>query len=182
MKDKILNFLKTYWSYIIGIIIAIIWITAFLLYQNKEPMPIVEENGDINGLYSINNIMRLQKPYLCIFEKSDQNSKIEGGIFINTKDVYGEFDIKTGTSTAAKNFSSFLLIKDGKAYTWTSLANVGNISKAAKSAIQGKSVVEQAQIIGRNDKIDYKCKLQPKGINESFFAIPDWITFSESKN
>jgi hypothetical protein len=177
-----MNSIKKYWPYAVGIMIALIGIISFLYYQNIEPLPIVDTNGEVSGNYSIANIMRLKQSYLCIFEKSDGNSKIEGGIFTNSTDIYGEFDVQLGTSTEAKTFNSFLLVKAGRAYTWTSLANVGNTAKAAKSAINAKSVSDQAQIVGRNDKLDFKCRPQKNGISNTFFAVPDWITFSESKN
>jgi len=183
MKN-IFSSIKQYWPYITGLGIAIIGIVIFMILQNKEPLPTADTNGEVNGNYSISNIMRLGEPYLCIFQKSDANSQIEGGVFIGTttKDIYAEYDITMSTSTSAKQFSGFTLLKDGKAYTWTSLANIGSVSKESKSAVAGKSVAAQAQMIGRNDKMNYKCRPQKNGINESFFTIPNWITFSEIKN
>lgn len=177
MKEKIIS----YWQYIVGIVLALACIFAFLWFQRQNQLPRVNEDGDINGVYSVSDIMRLGKAYLCLVNKSDENSKIEGGIFTDSKNIYGEFDIQMGTSTEAKIFSSYLLVKDGRAYTWTSLANVGNISKPADSAIHGKSVAEQAQIVGKDDELDLKCRWQKKGINDSFFEIPGDITFTELK-
>lgn len=162
------------------VVVAILAVGGFWLYQygNKIEMPKVTENGEISGNYSIESIMALGQPYVCNFDKSDSTSRIVGVIHTDGKNIYGEFRIKT--DLVKNEFNSFLLVRDKQAYTWTSLAPMGYKSVVAKSANTNASPVEQSQIVGTRDKIEYQCKLWNK-VESTFFEVPSFITFSELK-
>lgn len=139
-------------------------------------MPKVGEGGKFSGNYTLEGIIKLDLPYRCTFQKEDATSKIVGIIHIYEQKVYGEFRIRT--DLVENEFNSFLLIKNGEAYAWTSLGPVGYKSPAAKSAIRGASVQEQAQIIGTRDKVQYDC--QPwQGADNTIFETPSFIQFTE---
>lgn len=144
---------------------------------SKPKVPNIEALGNINGEYNIASISALNKPYVCIFEKSDENSNISGSLHILGENVYGDFRI-VSKILDGEPFRSFLLIKDGESYTWTSLASVGYKSKPAKSAWRNASPSEQAQIVGLKDKIEYDCKIL-ENIDPTIFGVPDWINFKE---
>ncbi len=160
---------------IIGIALVILGIYAFS-YTNKPEIPIVGEDGKISGEYVIGGIMRLEKPYVCNFEKSDSVSKILGVIHTDGTNLYGEFKITT--DLVEGGFDSFLVVNNNRAYTWTSIQNVGYESPVAKSAIKNASVQEQAQIIGINDKVEYECNPWLE-VDTTLFETPDWVTFPE---
>lgn len=145
---------------------------------NKPELPVVATDGKVSGLYSIESIMSLGKPYICNFEKTEGDTAILGTMQTDGSGVYGEFRISTKLLDN-KEFNSFLIIKEGKAYTWTSLASVGFKSSVAKSAKTNASPSEQAQIVGLRDKIQYECK-PSSTIDASTFEAPDWITFKEA--
>jgi len=170
MRNQIISWL---------IIVAMVVLGIFIyIYGNKPQIPVVGEDGKISGNYAIAGIMRLGKPYVCTFERADDTSKIAGVIHTDGQKIYGEFRIKT--DLVKDNFSSFLVVKDEKAYVWTSLQNAGYESPVAKSANKNASPVEQAQIVGLRDKILYKCEPW-QDTDNSVFELPAWITFSELK-
>lgn len=163
-----------------SVIIALIALGVFVyVYGSKPAIPVVRENGRISGNYAIEGIMRLGKPYVCTFEKSDGTSKIAGVVHTDGQKIYEEFRIKTD-ALEGKEFNSFLIIKDGEAYTWTSLQNIGYRSPVAKSASRNASPQEQAQIIGTRDKVQYECELWQE-VDNTIFETPPWISFLELK-
>lgn len=163
---------------LLGIALVGLGIWAYV-YGSRPAMPEVGEDGKINGNYTIEGIMRLDKPYVCTFEKSDETSKIAGVIHTNGQNIYEEFRIKT--DVVDKEFNSFLLVRDDTTYTWTSLQNIGYKSKVAKSASENASPEEQAQLIGTRDEVAYQCEPW-LDTDDSIFEIPTGVTFSELKN
>lgn len=147
-------------------------------YEGRPEMPAVGESGEIKGAYTLDGIMRLDKPYRCTFEKSDNTSRVKGVIHTDGQSAFGEFRIKTDLEK--NEFNSFLLIKNKEAYIWTSLQNVGFKTYVAKSAIRGASLEEQTQIVGTRDQIEYECKLWEDSGTFAFEA-PSWITFVDLK-
>jgi len=164
-------------SWLIVVAIAVLGIFVYI-YGNKSTIPMVGEDGKINGSYAIEGIMELHKPYVCTFEKTDGVSKITGVIHTDGEKIYGEFRIKT--DLVKNEFNSFLVAKDGEAFVWTSLQNIGYKSPIAKSASKNASVQEQAQIIGTRDKVQYECEPW-QDADKTIFETPNWITFSELK-
>jgi len=171
MKEKIKY-------YILGAALAVICIFLFNYQSNKITVPTVGTDGKINGSYAIEGIMKLNKPYVCTFEKTDGASTVSGVIHTDGQSIYGEFKIKT--DLVKDGFSSFLLVKGNTAYTWTSLQNIGYQSTVAKSASRNASPQEQAQIVGTRDNELYQCELWQNADN-SIFEIPTSTNFSELK-
>ena len=169
MKNKFSNII------IWGLLIVV----AILLFRyfSKVEVPKTELNGDVIGKYSIESILTLDKPYQCVFEKEDGVSKITANIFTNEKDIYADFAIQTNAGETGR-FNSFFLIKDGSTYGWTSLSNLGYKTGVVKSASINATPLEQAQIIGIKDKLDYKCKLLSQA-DVSLFIVPSSINFNE---
>lgn len=162
------------WLIILAFVIVGIVVYAF---GSKPETPIINENGDIKGNYTLAGIMSLNEPYKCTFTKSDEISSILGVIHIEDKNAYGEFRIRTNISDS-EQFTSFLLLNDRDAYVWTSLQNIGYKSKATKSANNSSSPKDQAQIIGSKDKVDYTCSPWDDS-DLSTFGVPSYINFSE---
>jgi hypothetical protein len=131
-----------------------------------------------NG-FTIESIINSDKPYTCTFEKMDESSTISGTIHTNNQKLFGEFKIKTDLET--KEFNSFLIIKDNKAYVWTSLQPSGYISSIAKSSSVNSSPQDQAQIIGTEDRLPYVCEPWQNADN-ALFEIPTSTKFVELKN
>jgi hypothetical protein len=161
-----------------GVLLALICIFLFNYQNNKIAVPTVGENGKVSGLYTIEGIEKLGKPYVCTFEKADSTSKISGTIRTDGQKIYGEF--KINTDLIKNGFNSFIIIKDNIAYIWTSLQNVGYKSPAVKSASANASPQDQAQIIGTQDKIQYECEPWSNADNY-IFEIPTSTTFLELK-
>jgi hypothetical protein len=160
----------------IGAVLALLVIFA-LNYEGPPEAPIAGPDGKISGEYAIEGIMRLGKPYVCTFQKTDGVSKISGVMHTDSKNIYGEF--KISTDLVKGEFSSFLLVKEGEAYTWTSLSPAGYKSPAAQSASGNSSPQEQAQIIGTGDEMPYECELWQ--VDNSIFEIPSGVTFTSFK-
>jgi hypothetical protein len=175
MKDKILR--RTI-AAAVGIIVAVAAGYGYN-YLNKPIVPVVNTDGSIEGPYSIASIMTLGKPYRCTFEKGDGSSKIAGVLRTDGFKINGEFRISS-PSLQAKEFNSFLIVKDKVAYSWTSLASTGFKGGVAESASVNASPREQAQIVGTRDKIQYKCS-PLNHIDDTVFDPPSWITFTEIK-
>lgn len=168
---------------IISIVTTIIVVAGLVygfIYLNKPNTPVVNADGSIEGLYSTESIMTLGKPYRCNFEKEDDTSKILGVVETDGSKIKGEFRIIAPSLQETKEFSSFLIVKEGVAYTWTSLAPLGYKGSVAKSSSVNASPAEQAQIVGTRDKIEYKCK-PLENLDSTIFDPPTWITFTEIK-
>jgi hypothetical protein len=162
MKDFILYPL-------VGVILALLIIFGFNYFKSQ-----------IGSGFAIESIIKSGNPSVCTFEKKDETSTISGTVHINEQKLYGEFKIKTADS-GTKEFSSFLLIKDGKAYIWTSLQSLGYTSSVAKSASGNASPQDQAQIIGTEDRLPYNCTAW-QNTDNNFFQAPAGINFMELKN
>ncbi len=161
------------------------WIPAILLivggialyvYANKIEAPLVGEEGEISGTYSLASVMSLGENYRCNFDKKDDNSAVTGTIFTDGKNVQAQFRIIT--DLLDQEFNSFLIFKDGSAYTWTSLGDVGYKTKPADSASRNASPSEQAQIVGLKDKMQYECE-KVSDLDPTTFDPPAWVTFKE---
>ena len=159
-------------------IVVVLAIVFGLSKSGGAPAPQVQEDGSINGKYSIEGILGLGKAYECTFTKSDATSQVSGKVFTDGKQVYGEFNINT--QAINQSFQSFLVIKDDITYTWTSLQPIGYRAPVAKSATTNASPNEQAQLVGTTDPIDYSCKLWA-GVDAKKFEIPTNITFADLK-
>lgn len=159
--------------------VVVIGLIYLYIYINKPSIPVVGENGTVEGFYSIAGIMALGKPFSCNFEKEDGTSIVRGVLQTDGSSINGQFRISS-PSLKAKEFDSFLIIKDNTAYTWTSLMPIGYKGDVAKSASVNASPREQAQIVGTRDKIEYKC--QPlQNLDKTVFDPPTWVTFTEIK-
>ena len=163
---------------LLGVVLALIVIFAWN-YKGRPVPPTVGADGKISGDYTIKGIMSLGKSYECTFGKSDGISEISGALYTDGKNLQGQFRIKT--DSVKDEFNSFLIERDGTAYAWTSLQNTGYKSPIAKSASANASPGEQAQIIGTEDKITYKCEPW-QNPDKTIFNVPTWITFLEFKN
>lgn len=160
-----------------GIILAVALILA-LSYEREAKPAKVNEDGSVVGSYSIENIMALKKPYICTFEKIEGANRVAGTVKTNGENIYAEFAIKA--EFLRDEFQSYFIVRDGKAYAWTSLASKGYISPVAKSATSGASPVNQAQIVGTRDEMPYECSPWSDP-DTSIFEIPPSITFVDFK-
>lgn len=163
---------------LVGTVIVILGIFA-INYEGRPETPVIGADGKISGYYAIEGIMRLGKPYVCTFEKTDGTSKLAGVIHTDGQKIYEQFRIKT--DLIKNEFNSFLLVKDGEAYTWTSLSDLGYKSSVVKNASRSTSPAEQAQIVGTRDKLVYKCEPW-QNVDNTIFEIPTWIKFTDLKN
>ncbi len=143
--------------------------------MNMPVTPAVGPGGSISGNYSIESIEKLGKPYECSFSKSDGSSEVSGTLQMAEGKLRGNFNISAATS-----FTSHFIIISDTTYTWTSLGAVGYKSPVAKSASKNASPIEQAQIVGTEDKEDYNCS--PWNIDPTVFELPSGINFLELKN
>src|SRR5512136_1802137 len=129
----------------VGLGILIVVLAAFAVYVIillcRPVKPLVEENGNINGEYSLESIMSLKSPYKCSFTKTENDAGVAGTILTDGKSAYGE--IRVLTNAVQNEFNSFFVVKDGKAFVWTSLYPVGYKTHAAKSASKNASPSEQ---------------------------------------
>lgn len=167
---------------VFGVVTVLVLIgAAFYGYMtlNKPEVPVPAEDGSFKGLYTMEGIMALKKPYECRFEKSEGESKVGGVMTTDGSSMRGEFRIIT-PNFGLIEFDSSLVVKEGVAYTWTSIAPIGYKSSPAKSASMNASPEEQAQIIGSRDKVQYSCELLTN-IDPTTFNPPSWVTFSELK-
>lgn len=171
--------MKDFITYVlVGIGAAVAVIFAYNSLTGRMEIPIVGADGKIEGDYAIEAIMRLGRPYVCNFEKSDEISRILGTVHTDSQKIYGEF--KISTSIVKDEFNSFLIVKDGEAFAWTSLQNIGYRAKAVRSASKGASPAEQAQILGTRDLLPYRCEPW-QNVDSSMFETPSWINFIEPK-
>jgi hypothetical protein len=163
------------WIAVVVVIGAGVWVYR---WADKPEVPVVGMNGVVSGSYSIEGIMALGKPYICNFEKMDGASKIVGTVQTDGQKIHGQFRIKT--ELVKTEFDSYLIVRDGDTYAWTSLAPIGYKSKLAKSASVNASPSAQSQIVGTKDKMDYNCKPWTQ-VDQSVFVPPTSIIFSEMK-
>ncbi len=162
-----------------GVGLVVILAVVFNLSRSSEaPTPQVAEDGSINGKYSIEGILGLGRAYECSFAKADNTSEVNGTIFTDGKQVYGEFNIDT--QIINQSFQSFLVIKENTTYSWTSLQPVGYKAPVVKSASVNTSPQNQAQLVGTADLVDYSCKPWTN-IDAKKFELPTNVTFVDLK-
>lgn len=148
---------------------------------------LIMADGKITGNYAIRDILELEVPYECTFNKVDTMSQVSGLVRMAEKKVRADFDIQinpqatnfgdSGTDQRAF-FASHFILKEGINYIWTSLQNTGYKSKITDSA-EGSSKKDQAQIIGIEDKVAFDCKPWNAVLNA--FDLPSGINFVELK-
>ena len=160
----------------VGIILAVLVIFA-CKYENRQKAPIVEADGKISGDYTIESIMKIGRPYKCSFLKSDGSSQVSGILQMAENKLRGDFDL----ITTATSFASHFIVIEDIAYTWTSLEPIGYKGPVAKSASKNASPAEQAQIVGTQDRINYKCEPW-LNMDNSFFETPPGVTFTALRN
>lgn len=159
------------------IIIALAALGLFVYFYVGAPeKPVVGEDGRLSGNYSLRQIMSLDEPYVCTFEKSDETSRIVGVFRTDGDNVYGEFRIRTDLAEA--EFNSFLLTRGNESYTWTSLQPLGYKSTAARSTSVNAAPEDQAQIIGLEDTMPYECEPWQEA-DATVFEVPGWVNFAE---
>jgi hypothetical protein len=166
-------------KWIVALVILVILLIVTFNYVGQPAVPSVGADGKISGNYALGGIMRLGKPYICKFQKTDGTSQIAGVIHTDGKNIYGEFRLKT--DLVKNEFNSYLMVINSEAYTWTSLGALGYKLPVAKSATSGSaSPAEQAQIVGTNDVLSYDCNPW-QNPDLTIFQIPTFIKFSEPK-
>lgn len=169
---------KKIWLSVVILILLVVGTT--LVATREQKMPIVNVDGSIIGKYSIKDIMALQLPYECSFKKIDQNSEISGTLNTDGQKIRGDFDINlTVAENEKQNLASHLIVTDKTAYIWTSLNTLGFKTPYTNSASTNASPIEQSQIIGLNDIINFACR--PWNATLNLFDLPSGITFSEVK-
>lgn len=177
------------------VILILLALGALFLFWNRGGQSlvnlgegvIVAQDGTIAGEYSIKQIFELGLPYECSFLQNDSFTQISGLFRMAEGGLRGDFDIniqsdKTsfGDTTPDQRafFASHFIVKDGLAYTWTSLqSNFGYKSPVVDSINNRSSVQAQAQIVGLEDKLSYNCK--PWNAVLNVFDLPSGITFTE---
>lgn len=146
----------------------------FIFTYNSGPAsPKISEDGSISGVYSIESILSLGQPYVCNFERSDEVSKVFGLMRTDGSKIFGEFRIETELMEVP--FSSFLVVKDEKTYTWTTLAPIGYEAPLNRGATNGNGPV------GTKDEIYYECKVWEE-VDSTYFDLPEGVVFGEMKN
>ncbi len=177
------------------VILVILATGAFYLLTKKAEVPfinlnegvIIMEGGIIKGNYSIDDILGIGVHYKCTFLKTDESSRISGIVRMAEDKIRGDFDIdliSTGSNLGDSgegnvSFASHLIIKEGLAYSWTSLQPIGYKSSVAESSSNNASLTEQAQIIGLKDKIPFECS--PWNAILNAFDLPSGIDFLDLK-
>ncbi len=178
------------------VILILLAIGALFLFANNKNGSLVDlsegviinADGTVSGNYSIKQIVELNTPYECSFNKSDPTSQVSGIFRMIDGNLRGDFDIdiqadQTGFGDASPDqrafFASHFILKDGYTYTWTSLQNIGYKSKMADKVSDRSSTKVQAQIVGFEDKLAYNC--HPWNAVLNVFDLPTGITFSELK-
>ncbi len=159
------------------ILIAAVVIAFGLFYVfGKGGTPVANQEGVIQGEYTLQDIIDKKEPYECTFVKNDGASNISGAIKVGDDKVRADFDI-TLQAQDGGSFASHFIMKDGTNYVWTSIQPVGYKAMIVNNSDTNASAIEQAQIVGLKDKIDYTCK--PWNANLTVFETPSGVTFLE---
>lgn len=163
------------------LIVAVVVIGGWFILKNTpkqdsqggNPPNVIEvsKNGDINGEYALKDIISIDEPYLCKFEREDGDSKVSGEIFIAAgAKVRGNFKI-TSTATPTPFESSFIM-NGGNIYSWTSLLNFG-----FKSPISENASSTDSSLASVNEKIKYDCSVWKP--DQTKFELPAGIIFRD---
>lgn len=160
---------------VIGIVVVLI-VVYFLVVKFKSTSVAVDTAGNIEGTYSIKDIMALDKPLQCTFVINNESSHVNGSVLVSGKNVRGDFDIE---GTPVGSFASHFIIQDDISYTWTSLAQIGFKKAVSKSAGTSASPEDQASVVGIEDKVEYHCA--PWNEDMTRFQLPSGINFQEIK-
>jgi hypothetical protein len=173
-------------------ILIILALGAVYFFLSQEEIPILDLNegvlimadGSIKGNYSIEDVLDVNTPYECNFNKTDEMSQVNGLVRIAENKVRADFDIQINpqaTNFGDANtdqrafFASHFIIKEGITYTWTSLQNTGYKTPILTSSEAGASKEAQAQILGFKDKVPLECKPWNAVLNA--FDLPTGINF-----
>ncbi len=163
--------------FIYTLIIAAVVIGGSILLDRFPPPEnpvglVISSDGKISGEYSLKDIIALDEPFKCEFEKKEGDSRVKGTISIAPgAKVRGDFIISS--NAVSLPFESHFIMRGGYIYTWTSLLNAGFIAPASAG------LSSQAGLVAVDKKIKYDCsRFQLK---QGIFEVPADITFTNAK-
>jgi hypothetical protein len=154
----------------IVILIALIVVVIAIVAWRKNPQVAVNDDGTVNGEYSIEDIIDLDRNLQCDLRKSDSSSNVVGSVVTSGGKARGDFDITT--ESVDMPFASHFIIDDDTIYSWTSLANVGYKSTVDRNTAPGG-------VVGVKDKAPLSCREWNADLTR--FLLPSGINFQEAE-
>ncbi|HEY4516237.1 MAG TPA: hypothetical protein VJH67_03575 [Candidatus Paceibacterota bacterium] len=162
----------------IAVIVIIIVLIAIFGLGGGEATPNQSNNeGAVEGEYSIKEIMAKGEAYQCFIKKGDASGSVDGVVLVSGENARAFFTLSA--ENLESSFNSNFIVTGGVSYIWTSISPLGFKLPAVNSTRGSSSAAEQASIIGLTDKENMKC--EPTEPNEDSFKLPVGINFQEVK-
>ena len=77
------------------IIIVVVALGGIFFFKNRKNIDPATEPKDLDGLYSVGELLKLSQNMQCDFSKSEDGAEVKGTIFTSEGRVRGDFDIDT---------------------------------------------------------------------------------------
>lgn len=142
-----------------------------------EPNPSAPAENTSGKKMSFDAFMKQGGSYICTVNQNVQGMESKGTVYINGGNVRGDFK----TSVSGMNIDTMFLTKDGYSYTWSSMMAGKGFKVAVKATGGNTSTQTSGQYSFDASQIgEYDC--QPWTVDQSKFAMPSGVVFTEVKN
>jgi hypothetical protein len=142
-----------------------------------EPNPSAPTENTSGKKMSFDAFMKQGGSYMCTVNQNVQGMESKGTVYINGGNIRGDFK----TSVSGMNIDTMFLTKDGYSYSWSSMMAGKGFKVAVKGASGNTSTQTSGQYSFDASQIgEYDC--QPWTVDQSKFAMPSGVVFTEIKN
>lgn len=177
--DATIRFMtKTQWI-TLGLIVVIGVGWYFLMRSGSAPSADTEGDSLItksdDRKMSFGDFVKQGGSYKCDIEQTVGSATTKGTAYVNDGMIKGEYV----TQADGLSITSYVVVRDGYAYTWTSFApNMGLKARVVENASADSSTQTSGQDSFNTDDVDnYDC--EPWTADASVFALPTGVKFSE---
>lgn len=140
---------------------------------NTTPEPQETQQPDGKKM-AFSQFMKQGGSYQCTVRQYVNDIDTEGTVYLNDGLMRGEYS----TTVQGKNIDATIIVRDGFAHTWTSMApTMGFKSKIVEDPETGSAGTTGTYSYNADQIGDYDC--QPWTADASLFVLPSEVTFRE---
>lgn len=154
---------------VIGIVAAVIVVAAGAWFFYSGGSDMMMSSNQPQQQMSMKELIAMGKSQKCVF--SEPQSSTGGTIYIADGKVRGDFT----SQNQGANVSGHMIVDGTTVYTWMDGMNQGFKTSFNPTGEQGQGDTQQG--LSPDKKTDYKC--EKWSADESFFAMPAGVTFSD---
>ncbi len=171
---------KTHWLALA--LLVILGAGGYFYYDNKDDIGDSSMDDDSeesmetdDRKMSFGDFVRQGGSYRCDIEQTTEGATTKGIAYINDGMIKGEYV----TQTKGLSMTSYVIVRDGYAYTWTSFVpNMGFKARIVETESTNTPTDDASpSSFNADDVADYDCEMW--AADASVFALPTGVKFSE---